>query len=183
MSRSKVAALVIAAGVAWLGGAAAQQSQPADSAPSASAAPASTETDSRRTPKQLEILRELLRERERPAPIIPSRHRAAAARRPGQPLDAPLDPNALPDGAMIVERSARLVVEDGLPRLVLTLQGETQPRSMQLNRNEWLEALERAAAEGTQEFVVTAEVTLYRGRNYLILRKVLERLSNGNLTP
>lgn len=161
----------------------AQDSRPAMVQEGASAAPA----DSRRTPKQLDLLRELLRERERPAPIIPSRERTAAqqpraARRALPGLEA-RDPRLLPDGAMIVERPARLIIDDARPRLMITVAGETEPRTMEVNRNEWLEAMERAAGAGVSEFVITAEVSLYRGGNYVMLRKVLERLSNGNLAP
>lgn len=143
--------------------------------------------DSRRTPKQLDLLRELLRERERPAPIIPSRERIAsqqprAQRRAVPGLEA-RDPRLLPDGAMIVERPARLIVDDARPRLMITIAGETEPRTMEVNRNEWLEAMERAGSSGIGEFVITGEVSLYRGANFILLRKVLERLDNGNLTP
>jgi hypothetical protein len=155
-----------------LGWAVAQDSQPA------------TGPDGRRTPKQVDLLRDLLRERERPAPIIPSRERTAAqTQRRTLPGLGARDPQLLPDGAMIVERPARLLVDEGRPRLLLTLPGEDQPRSLELNRNEWLEALERAASGGTGEFVITAEVSVYRGANFLLLRKVLERVPNGNLAP
>ena len=39
------------------------------------------------------------------------------------------------------------------------------------------------AAGGTTDFVITAEVSQYRGSNYLTLRKVLKRVSNANITP
>jgi len=46
-----------------------------------------------------------------------------------------------------------------------------------------LEVMENEFETGVTEFVVTAELTRYRDRNYLLLRKCQRRISHGNLAP
>ncbi len=159
-----------------------QESPPKENPPASQ--PVRSAPPARRTPKQVEILQNLLRDRERPAPIV-SHHTSdkglvpipgARTAEGGRPL--------ILEGRTLVERSGRLVLEDGTSFFVLTLEGEKEPRKMQLLPCELLEALERAAATSTSnEFVISAEVTRYRGANYLLLRKVLQRVGNGNLRP
>ncbi len=87
------------------------------------------------------------------------------------------------DQSMIFDRPARLVVENGRPMLVLTLEGSNRPRRLQLLRNQMLEAMERESQAGFREFTVTVEVTRYQGENYALIRKLLRRVDNGNLGP
>jgi hypothetical protein len=54
---------------------------------------------------------------------------------------------------------------------------------MEFNKNRWLEAMEAEAEAGVTEFIISAEVTRYRGRNYLNLLKYRRQISHGNLTP
>ena len=146
--------------------------------------PAGDDEDGRRTPRQIEILRDLIRERERPAPIIPSRQRAdGETTRRIERGAAAADSRLLLEGTVIVERPGRFIIEDDRPRFTLTLPGEAESRTMEFNRNELLEALERVARSGVNEFVISAQVSRYRGQNYLSLLKVLERVPNGNLSP
>ncbi|MGE3182046.1 MAG: hypothetical protein AB7N71_10475 [Phycisphaerae bacterium] len=141
---------------------------------------------SRRTPKQVEILRDLIRRREQPTQIItPSRQSQPASPQYVELSGSGLAQNArlLREGSMVVERPGRFVIENKTPMFVFTPQGEQEPRTLEINKNEFLEALEQAAANGSREFVISAEVTRYRGRNLLTLKKVLQRVSNGNLSP
>lgn len=162
---------------------------PSDSSMSSQANTAQSQANpsstNRRTPKQVEILRDLIRRREQPTRIIvPSRPPET------QPQYIELgsaalqqDGKLLPEGAIIVERPGRFVIENRTPMMVVTLPGESEPRTLELNKNEFLEAIEQAASSGGRDFIVSAEVTRYRGRNLLTLKKVLQRVSNGNLSP
>lgn len=147
-------------------------------------APASSQPTGERTPRQLEILRDLLRERERPTPIIPPQPRTTPAPvgRGMKPTD-PADSRLLPDGASLIERPGRFVLEGQRAMFIVRLDGETEPRALELHRNQLLEYMERSATSGLNEFTVSGEVSRYRGKNYLYLWKVLERVSNGNIAP
>jgi hypothetical protein len=60
---------------------------------------------------------------------------------------------------------------------------ETTTRSIELLPNGFLEVMEREADAGLPDFVVTGEVTLYKGHNYLLVTKSIRRVANGNLSP
>jgi hypothetical protein len=132
-----------------------------------------------RKPAQANILKGLLRHAERPEPIQPAESatpkRGAAAKGPdGLPL--------LLEGTMLVERPGRLIHEDGRAKLVLYADTESQsPRSIEIMPSQLLEAMEREQRAGFNEFVISAEVTRYKDRNYLMLRKILRRVGHGNV--
>ncbi len=134
-----------------------------------------------RKPEQAEILRNLLTQQDRPVPVKPRTDagRAETAARmasAGRPL--------LLEGTFLVERPGRLVMEEGRAKFVFHVDGTSpEPCTMQLLENQLLETLEREATAGFSEFIISAEVTRYRGSNYLLLRKVLRRTSHGNLGP
>jgi hypothetical protein len=152
---------------------------------SAEAQPASQpagRTVSPRNPTQARILEELLRDAEqaRPRPIVsePQVERGRGSAEGSQPG------SLLPDG-YLVERAGRLVRSGEHVEFHFTSgsPAEGAPNIMEFNKNRWLEAMEVEAEAGVEEFVISAEVTRYRGRNYLNLLKYRRQVSHGNLTP
>ncbi|MEP0848528.1 MAG: hypothetical protein HRF50_17110 [Phycisphaerae bacterium] len=129
-----------------------------------------------RKPEQARILEQLIRDAERPRPIIPD---ATAAQARGKATNGSL----LLEGTMIVERAGRLIRAGEQLLLETRLDGQDSPRKLPLVPNAWLEAMEGEAAAGNTEFIVTAEVTRYRGQNYLIIRKARRQVAHGNLSP
>ena len=132
-----------------------------------------------RKPTQANILKGLLRQAERPEPIKPADTPKGPAdvRGPdGQPL--------LLEGTMLVERRGRLIHEEGQPKFVLYADAESSaPRTLEILPSQLLEAMEREEKAGFGEFIITAEVTRYKDRNFLMLRKMLRRVGHGNLGP
>lgn len=151
------------------------ESQPASSQPGASGT-------TLRKPPQAAILRGLLRREERPAPIRPQ-DPGTGATQPEAGKDASGQPLLL-EGTLLVERPGRLVIEGDRAKFVLQAGADSQAtQSLEILPNQLLEAMEREAQGGMGDFIVTAEVTRYRDRNYLILRKILRRVAHGNLSP
>jgi hypothetical protein len=134
-----------------------------------------------RNPAQARILEGLLRATEprQAKPILPDsldrgEEKASAG---GPPL--------LLDGTPVSERLGRLVRSGDRSEFHFSpgsLSGNT-PLVMEFNRNALLEAMETEAAAGVEEFIISAEVSRYRGANYLLLRKYRRQLSHGNLSP
>ncbi|MFQ5807708.1 MAG: hypothetical protein ACE5I3_14780 [Phycisphaerae bacterium] len=145
-------------------------SQPA-SQPAARASP--------RSPRQAQIYRALLGDTERPPPkpILPVSENA--------PGVAEADASLLPEGAVLMERPGRLMRSAG--RAVFHFKpgspAEGAPETMECNKNGLLEAMEAEADAGVKEFIISAEVTRYRGRNYLNLLKYRRQVAHGNLGP
>jgi hypothetical protein len=177
---------------AWMQPHPAQDNPPKAKAqqPIAATQPATTQPASAprtmRKPEQVEIIESLLRDRQRSSPILPQDPQAAVGAEvtTTQPAGAAEGPGLLADGATLVERPGRMVVEDGKPRFVFYA-GADEPKlhTMDILPNQLLEALEREVQRGSSEFVISAEVTRYQGRNYLLLRKILRRVGHGNLAP
>lgn len=147
--------------------------------PTSTTQPAPADAPGNQRPAQAEMIRRLLDRDRRPPAISPEG---------GVASDAPaVDPDGnplLPDGAMVFERSGRLVREGERSRFVFQLQpSDPKLRSMEILPNQLREAMEREAAAGFTEFIVSAEVTRYDGRNFLLLKKILRRVSHGNLGP
>jgi hypothetical protein len=134
-----------------------------------------------RKPAQADILRGLLRQAERPTPIRP------VEVGPGQPQGPARGADGQPlilEGTMIVERRGRLVHEEGRAKFVLHADVDSPaPRTLEIVPSQLLEAMEREEQAGFAEFIITAEVTRYKDRNYLILRKILRRVGHGNVGP
>ena len=138
-----------------------------------------------RKPAQAEILKNLLGRDERPTPIRPQQPATQPGPRgtPSAGVAADGRPLLL-EGTFLVERPGRLVHEDGHAKLVLNPEaGGKGPRTIEILPNQLLEAMEHEAGAGFTDFIVSAEVTRYKGTNYLILRKILRRVGHGNLSP
>ena len=141
------------------------------------------QTVSPRNPTQARILQELLRDAEqtRPTPILSD---------PGVEEDSPAgvgdgQKSLLPDGYGLVERPGRLVRSGERVKFHFTSGSPAgdAPDVMEFNKNRWLEAMEAEAEAGVTEFIISAEVTRYRGRNYLNLLKYRRQIAHGNLSP
>lgn len=88
------------------------------------------------------------------------------------------------DGEPLVDRPGRLVRRGERCEFVFRLDDTSQKTAtLELHRNQLLEAMEDEAESGATEFIVSGEITRYRGTNGLLLRKVLRRVSNGNVAP
>ena len=137
-----------------------------------------------RNPTQARILEELLRgtEPRQAKPILPVTPGSNANSAAGAP-----NGNAflLLEGTVLIERPGRLVrvgdraefhFKSGSP-------AENAADAMEFNKNGLLEAMEAEAAAGVEEFIISAEVTRYRGANYLLLRKYRRQIAHGNLSP
>jgi len=135
-----------------------------------------------RPPERAQILRRLIEDKERARPIepVPETRPAKAG---GPVVDAQGNP-LLFEGTMLIERPARLVYEEGRPTLVVQVDANTQqPRVFELLPNQLLELMEKEAKAGVTEFLVSAEVTKYGPRNFVLLRKMLRRVDHGNIRP
>jgi hypothetical protein len=135
-----------------------------------------------RRPEQAEILRGLLSRQDRPVPvpIEPKYERLTPADRgigaDGQPL--------LLEGTFVVERPGR--IERAGDTLTIAFNydpGAQQMRRLRLLPCQLLETIEYELTGGYEDFIVSGEVTRYRGENFLLLRKVLRRSGHGNLSP
>ena len=164
------------------------QDRPQPIPPAPETQPTSRPTDSNptlRRPAQAEILKNLLARDERAAPIRPQEPQTKPGRagRPPATVDAQGQPLLL-EGTFLVERPGRLVREDGRPKFIFHPDASSSAtRTIEIVPNQLLEAMERETDAGFSEFVVSAEVTRYKGSNYLILRKILRRVAHGNLSP
>ena len=145
--------------------------------------PASRPTDSSptlRKPAQAEVLRNLLAQQDRPVPVRPLPSGKAPAQASVGPDGQPL----LLEGTFLVERPGRLTHEAGRAVFVFHGDGEhTGTRSMPILESQLLETIEHEADAGYSEFIVSGEITRYKGRNFLLLKKVLRRVANGNISP
>lgn len=165
----------------------ADKPQPAEGDPEAEAANGpskrpNTGQEGIRRPFQDDILKNLLNDREA-AETIPRQDPGMPAQRAAL-FDGHREMSGvMPDGTPIVERPGRYY-RNGDQRLIeLRLASGDRRISFELLPNALLEALEREAATGVTQFTVSGELTRYGSQNYLLLRKVVQRVDNGNLAP
>lgn len=150
-------------------------SQPA-SAPSSQ--PGSRPTRTNAPPKAPELsapVKEIMRELER---------KSARPIAPRSPSSAPTERAAFAEGRPFRDTPVRLFrVGDRVEAQILTDEGKAAGRNLEFLKNSWLEYLEREMEAGLAEAVINAEVTTYRGRNYLKLWSFRRPVENGNLNP
>lgn len=128
--------------------------------------------------RQLDIYRKLLRERDAAQPLLPT-HDPSENENDAQTTAGGL----LLEGTMLVQKSGRLVREAERSLFEFDALGiRNAPSSFELVRNALLETAENAAERGGNQFIITAEVTRYRGRNLLILKQVNIRPPSRNLS-
>lgn len=138
-----------------------------------------------RTPPQLspeDLLREFQKDRPRAVPIMPT----------GGPdeevveRDVPLSTGGrrLPDGFFLVDRVGRLTRDGEWWTYTFEGYNESHPEPpMKMLPNQLLErmVIESEGAGSSAVFVVSGEVTEFKGENYLLMRKLLHRRTLGNL--
>jgi hypothetical protein len=150
--------------------------------PATQQAPAANQPASQpagRTPEQAGVLKELLRSVDRPAAVAPEPIRSSTPS-PTAKRDEALEL----EGTRIVDRPGRLIRGGERSSFKFTTADEKAfAAPLELLPNSWLEYLEREAESGEAEFIITAEVTRYRGRNYLLIMNYRRQISHGNLTP
>lgn len=162
----------------------AQQQPPAQ--PVVEPAPATSQpTVDPRNPTQAEIYRELLREEERPTRILPSDPgRAEAASSATTGPRAMRNSTLILEGTLIVDRPGRLLLGESSSMFRFATSDDVRfSRPLALNKNGLLEAMEREAEMGADDFFITANVARYRGENYLTLLKYRRQVPHGNLSP
>ncbi|MBX3395536.1 MAG: hypothetical protein KF841_09220 [Phycisphaerae bacterium] len=142
----------------------------------------------RREPSATEILRQLQEA---------SRRDAKAVVRPGvegerpRPIDtppgnaiSPPESKLLPDGTRLVDRPGRMSREGEQWVYSFESRGQGAPeRPIRLLPNRLLEDMEMYSENGTKPvvFIVSGEITEYRGVNFLLVQKLLVRPETGNL--
>jgi hypothetical protein len=133
-----------------------------------------------RNPRQAQIFEALLGDTQRPrGPTILSQE-------PGSSGELPEGSASLfLEGTRLSERPGRVVRSDGqsLFHFKPGSISEGAPDVIEFNKNGLLEAMEAEADAGVMEFIISAEVTRYRDRNYLNLLKYRRQVSHGNLSP
>ena len=95
----------------------------------------------------------------------------------------PVDRKLMPDGARIIDRAGRLTRDGDYLTFTFESRGEGPVEvPLRLLPNRLLEDMEVVAEGGRRSivFVVSGEVTEYRGVNYLMLQKLLMRPDLGN---
>ncbi len=148
------------------------------------------EPEPRRQPSPAEILRELTRTGSENKGVVmpetsvrPRRSEAAPVIEHGNAI-APAKPRLLPDGYRLVDRPGRLAQVSDYWVFSFESRGRGTPEMpIRLLPNRLLEDMEEFSAGGTKDivFVVSGQVTEYRGVNYLLIQKLLTRPSVGNL--
>lgn len=150
--------------------ASAPTTQPAASQPTSRPAPAG------RTPEQARIFSDLLRESDRfpnrPHAVVETDARARSEK----------DENLIPEG-MQAEKSIRLIKVGDHYEMRLPDEKSGKALSLELLPNRYLESMEQDAGRGISQFIVTYEVTAYRGRNFGLVRAYRRQIDNGNLRP
>lgn len=144
---------------------------------------ATTRRSSLRKPAAIELVERLLRKKEARTPILSvaakgpvgiQRNRGKDARREGLFLE----------GTQLTARTGRLIRDGKNAHFEFDALGPGRAlRKLQIIRNSLLEKMEREAAAGIKAFKISAEVTLYGGRNYLLIKQENPITTRGNLKP
>ncbi|MBI5863833.1 MAG: hypothetical protein HZB38_04880 [Planctomycetes bacterium] len=136
------------------------------------------------TPRDAEVLKELIREAERQPLAVPKGSAESARPEGDRGTSKSKDDTALVDGQDIVERLGRFtkVLERVEFRVVLD-GAKGRSATLELLPNSWLEQIEREVASGDSQAIVTGEVTRYHGRYFLLVRNYRRQVDRGNLSP
>ena len=140
-----------------------------------------------RTPAQPsaeDIIKAFQQERPQVVPILPAGPEdEAGVRTEPADGDGPKPRPRLPDGAMLFDRIGRVVQEGHWWVFVFESDNQSYAEApMKLLPNQTLERMVRESRGGMDPvvFIVTAEVTDFKGENYLLPRKVLSKRDLGN---
>lgn len=138
--------------------------------------PASVPASAPTPPQVDDVFRELIQRAERPTrtPIEPGPGSSTA--------DQQSVPGLLPDGVQFFQRLGEFRRTGDVSEFRFQAPAPTS-EWLEFTKNRLLEALENEAAAGFSEFVLTVDVTQYRGKNYLTLLSFRRAPSHGNLSP
>lgn len=143
----------------------------------------------RREPSATDILRELTERNKKRSrvvpPSLPGRSRRTKVSPEGVPTNAVAQPERklLPDGYRLVDRPGRLVREgDGFVFAFESCGLGAPELPLRLLPNRLLEDMEIKSDGGEKSlvFIVSGELTEYRGVNYFLIQKLLIRSELGN---
>jgi hypothetical protein len=151
---------------------------------SATSQPAKEQQDqpALRRPEQQSIYEKLIREKEeRRRPLLPTKRETESA----SPAATAESEAMLLEGDVIVDRSGVLIREGGVSFFEFdAISGEDGGLArMEILKNQLLERMESISPGEGVKFEISAEITRYRGRNYLFIKKVSVRVGHGNLSP
>ena len=155
-----------------------------DSTPRAASQP-TTQRSSLRKPVEAELLSRLLRDKQATTPILPVMPRdQIGGQANGNRAAAAVGKGRLPEGVMLTQRTGRLVRDGENSYFEFDALGPNRAlKRMKILPNELLEQMERKLSQGAKTFKISAQTTLYRGENYLLLRQEDAIMSGGNLSP
>ncbi|MFQ5489494.1 MAG: hypothetical protein ACE5GE_02125 [Phycisphaerae bacterium] len=159
----------------------------AESPPATDSAPADqadTGVPTPRQPSPEDIIREFQKQRPQAVPVLPSGGADETIIRSEPGGEGSARGVLLPDGARLVDRTGRIMQEG--PWWVLSFEPDSTGQAempMKLLPNQSLERMVRESRGGVASvlFIVSGEVTEFRGENFLLPRKVLRKRNLGNL--
>ncbi len=206
MSRYALTCFLAGAATAWLclttraQDAPPATTQPAQTSQQQPAQPSDQSTDTEQTktedavqtPRNVpveDILKEFEKERPKARPVLPSQTGDEST---GELVTKTDDVRShsqlrLPDGYFLVDRTGRLRKEGDWWVFVFVSDNnpdQSPDPPMKLLPNRMLERMVRETQNGTvdADFIVSGEVTDFLGENYLLLRKLMRKRNQGNLS-
>src|SRR5262245_26844463 len=158
--------------------------KPQASRPAPSSGP-STTTAPNTTPRDAEVLRELIREVERQPGTTAKGTRAPV------PSSLPSDPRGgrsrdeapVEEGGAVVDRTGRLTRVGQWIEFRFERDDGKGTASFQLQPNAALEQVERDVDAGATLAIISGEVQRYRGKSYLLVKTYRRAAQRGNLSP
>jgi len=159
---------------------------PADGSPGSASQQPGEPPDTPRQPSAEDVVRAFQRERPKAVPVLPTGPQDVQniRRSEQEPAAGPRPRPRLPDGSMLYDRAGRLLSEG--PWWVFVFESDSSSYAeppMKLLPNQTLERMVRESRGGLEPivFIVSGEVTDFKGENYLLPRKVLRKRDLGNL--
>jgi hypothetical protein len=136
-------------------------------------------------PTAEEVLRQLMQNRPSRSPIPPQPSATAAATQPGAPLAGAIErkgPRWTEDTSLMDQPGRILPGDDGWSFAFEDSSLSPQLAPVRLLPNQLLETAIHLSGGGTRSVVliISGDVTVYKGVEYLLLRKVLVRRDTGN---
>lgn len=140
-------------------------------------------------PSAEDVIRQFQQQRPTATPLLPTGPEGETIERGrGDELGDSTDPRMaktrLPEGYMLVDRVGRLSAQGEWWVLTFESDSDSYPEPpMKLLPNRLLERMVRESQGGSEPivFILTGEITDFRGENYLLVRKVLRKREMGNL--
>lgn len=144
---------------------------------------ATSRRSSLRTPAAIKMVERLLRKKGAKTPILPVAARGPIGNQQNRGQGARRDGLFL-EGTQLTARTGRLIRDGKNAHFEFDALGPGRAlRKLQIIRNSLLEKMEREAAAGIKAFKISAKVTLYKGRNYLLILNENPITTRGNLSP